>query len=82
MVKAAAMAAPKNIEQLWVALQAAFWDLDPDKLDNIAEAKTTECVQIMEADGWQVNKEAHAGYRTAKRRNGGAPVSLSRELEL
>jgi hypothetical protein len=63
-------------------LHSAFWELDPDKLDNIAEAKTTECVQIMEADGWQVMKEAHSGYRKAKHANGGVPISLARVLDM
>ena len=76
LVKAAAMAAPKTVEELWKALEAAFKELSEGKLDNIFEAKTVECVQVLELDGKGITKERHGKYRTAKRRNKGAPVSL------
>ena len=47
-----------------------FYNIDPDEMDNIFEAVTTECVQVWERDGEQVGKEAHSGSRKAKREAG------------
>ena len=75
LLQAVNLKQPQNVDELWDVLQEAFWNLDPDKLDNIFEAVTTECVQIWERDGDQIGKERHCGYRKRKRETGGRPKS-------
>ena len=62
---------PKNVNDLWKAIQEGFWKIDQAKLENMCHSKTVACVQIAKEKGGSVTNPHHTGYSTAKRRLGG-----------
>ena len=46
-----AQKAPKTVDELWEAIQEAFWAIDADKLDNLAHAKTVHLIDIHKKRG-------------------------------
>ena len=64
---------PRTCDALWACLEKVFWEIDPDKLDNIFHLKTVCIIQVHKAKGDNFSKEAHSGYRACKRQLGGKP---------
>ena len=61
--------APKNLDELWVELQKAFWAIDPNSLDNLCHAKTVFLLEVHKNRRGHVANPAHSGYRAMKARS-------------
>ena len=61
-----ALKQPKTTDELWECIQEAFWAIDPDKLDNLAHAKTVHLIDIHKKHGHATKQPSHTEYRKIK----------------